>query len=313
MIDRSKAIKVGFFAVLMLSALYIGFNYLRGLDVFSPKQTYYVKFNSINRLSKGNRVILNGLDVGSVAQRKFSDDRYEEIIVTLYIDRSIKLKEGTVARLSRDLLGAATVSLIINHGSSKVLAPKDTLIGEVDEGLSQKLSSRGLEAVDRFTTLAGTIHKVLEPFAENKEEMSAAIQNFRKVSDNLVSLTNQAGATLQRMNHLTASMTGTVGIMNHLLTEYTTLGEKLNAIDLQTHMVRIDSILAGTETLLSGINAGKGMMGQLMTNDSLYHSLNKTLTDLDSLFINFRQNPKRYVHFSLFGRKNRPPAKARKK
>ena len=277
MIDRSKAIKVGFFAVLMLSALYIGFNYLRGLDVFSPKQTYYVKFNSINRLSKGNRVIINGLYVGSVAQRKFSDDRYEEIIVTLY------------------------------------MAPKDTLIGEVDEGLSQKLSSRGLEAVDRFTTLAGTIHKVLEPFAENKEEMSAAIQNFRKVSDNLVSLTNQAGATLQRMNHLTASMTGTVGIMNPLLTEYTTLGEKLNAIDLQTHMVRIDSILAGTETLLSGINAGKGMMGQLMTNDSLYHSLNKTLTDLDSLFINFRQNPKRYVHFSLFGRKNRPPAKARKK
>ena len=313
MVDRSKAIKVGFFAVLTLSALYIGFNYLRGLDVFSPKQTYYVKFNSISGLSKGNRVILNGLEVGSVAQRKFSNDRYNEVIVTLYIDRRIKLKEGTVARLSRGVLGTASVSLIINHGSSKVLAPKDTLIGEIDGGLSQKLSSRGLEAVDRLTTLAGTIHDVLEPFAENKEEMSATIQNFRRVSDNLVSLTNQAGVTLQQMSHLTASMTGTVGTINPLLIEYTTLGKKLNAIDLQTHMVRLDSILAGTETLLSKINSGEGMMGQLMTNDSLYHSLNKTLADLDSLFINFRQNPKRYVHFSLFGRKNQPPAKARKK
>lgn len=313
MVDRSKAIKVGFFAVLTLSALYIGFNYLRGLDVFSPKQTYYVKFNSISGLSKGSRVILNGLDVGSVAQRKFSDDLYEEIIVTLYIDRNIKLKERTVARLSRGLLGTATVSLIINHGSSKVLAPKDTLIGEIDGGLSQKLSSRGLEAADQLTTLAGTIHDVMEPFAENKEEMSAAIQNFSKVSDNLVTLTNQAGVTLQRMNHLTSSMTGTVGTMNPLLIEYTRLGKKLNAINLQTHMVRLDSILAGTENLLSKINSGKGMMGQLMTNDSLYHSLNKTLTDLDSLFINLRQNPKRYVHFSLFGRKNQPPAKTRKK
>ena len=313
MIDRSKAIKVGFFAVLTLSALYIGFNYLRGLDVFSPKQTYYVKFNNISRLSKGNRVILNGLEVGSVAQRKFSDDRYNEVIVTLYIDRSIKLKEGTVARLSRDLLGTTKVSLIINHNSSKLLAPKDTLIGEIDGGLSQKLSSRGLEAVDQFTTLAGTIHDVLEPFAENKGEMSATIQNFRRVSDNLVILTNQAGVTLQQMNHLTDSMMDTMGNINPLLVAYTKLGEKLNAIDLQTHTVRLDSILAGTETLLSKINSGEGMMGQLMTNDSLYHSLNKTLTDLDSLFINFRQNPKRYVHFSLFGRKNRPPAKARKK
>ena len=313
MIDRIKAIKVGFFAVLTLSALYIGFNYLRGLDVFSPKQTYYVKFNRVNRLSKGNRVILNGLEVGSVAQRKFSNDRYDEVIVTLYIDRRIKLKEGTVARLSRDLLGTTKVSLIINHSSSKLLAPKDTLIGEIDGGLSQKLSSRGLEAVDQFTTLAGTMHDVLEPFAENKEEMSATIQNFRRVSDNLVTLTNQAEVTLQQMSHLTASMTGTVGTMNPLLIEYTRLGEKLNAIDLQTHLVSLDSILAGTETLLSKINSGEGMMGQLMTNDSLYHSLNKTLTDLDSLFINFRQNPKRYVHFSLFGRKNRPPAKARKK
>ena len=134
MAERGRAIKVGFFAVLMLLALYIGFNYLRGLDVFSPEQPYYVKFSSISGLNKGDRVILNGLDVGSVVQRTFSNELYDEIIVTVYVDRTIKLTKGTVASLSQDLLGTAKVNLIIDHSSTQILAPYDTLIGEIDEG-----------------------------------------------------------------------------------------------------------------------------------------------------------------------------------
>ena len=317
MASRGRAIKVGFFAVLMLSALYIGFNYLRGLDVFSPEQPYYVKFSSISGLNKGDRVILNGLDVGSVVERTFSNELYDEIIVTLYVDRTIKLTEGTKARLSQDLLGTAKIQLIIDHSSSQVLAPNDTLIGEIDEGLTERLSSRGLEAADQLTELVGTIQDVLEPFAENKDEIAAAIRNFRSVSDNLVTVTAQAEATLQQMNlqieYLADSMVAAMGGLKPLMQEYTELGEKFNAIDIESRMVKVDSILVGTETLLSRLNSDEGMIGQLMTNDSLYHSLNKTMVDLDSLFMDFRENPKRYVHFSLFGRKNRPPADSRKK
>lgn len=317
MASRGRAIKVGFFAVLMLSALYIGFNYLRGLDVFSPEQPYYVKFSSISGLNKGDRVILNGLDVGSVVERTFSNELYDEIIVTLYVDRTIKLTRGTKARLSQDLLGTAKIQLIIDHGDAQVLAPYDTLIGEIDEGLTERLSSRGLEAADQLTELVGTIQDVLEPFAENKDEMAAAIRNFRSVSDNLVTVTAQAEATLQQMNlqieYLADSMVAAMGGLKPLMQEYTELGEKFNAIDIESRMVKVDSILVGTETLLSRLNSDEGMIGQLMTNDSLYHSLNKTMVDLDSLFMDFRENPKRYVHFSLFGRKNRPPADSRKK
>lgn len=317
MASRGRAIKVGFFAVLMLSALYIGFNYLRGLDVFSPEQPYYVKFSSISGLNKGDRVILNGLDVGSVVERTFSNELYDEIIVTLYVDKTIKLTEGTVARLSQDLLGTAKIQLIIDHNSSQILIPNDTLIGEIDEGLTERLSTRGLEAADQLTELVGTIQDVLEPFAENKDEMAAAIRNFRTVSDDVVLLTKQAQYSLEQMNlqieYMADSMVAAMGGIKPLMAEYQKLGEKLNAVDLEARMVRIDSIMAGTETLLTRLNSDEGMIGQLMTNDSLYHSVNKTMVDLDSLFMDFRENPKRYVHFSLFGRKNRPPADKRKK
>ena len=317
MASRGRAIKVGIFAVLMLSALYIGFNYLRGLDVFSPEQPYYVKFSSISGLNKGDRVILNGLDVGSVVERKFSNELYDEIIVMLYIDKTINLTKGTEAKLSQDLLGTAKIQLIIDHSSSEILAPNDTLIGTIDEGLTERLSASGLAAADQLTDLVGTIQDVLEPFADNKTELAAAIQNFRLISENMVSLTEQAEVSLKQMNlqieYMADSMVAAMGGVDPLLAEYTKLGEKLNAVDLEARMVRIDSIMAGTETLLSRLNSDEGMIGQLMTNDSLYYSLNKTMVDLDSLFMDFRENPKRYVHFSLFGRKNRPPADSRKK
>ena len=317
MASKGREIKVGLFTVLMASALYIGFNYLRGLDVFSPEQPYFVKFSSISGLNKGDRVILNGLDVGSVVERSFSDENYDEIIVTLYIDRTISLTKGTVARLSQDLLGTAKIQLIIDHNSNQILAPKDTLIGAIDEGLTERLTSRGLDAADQLTALVGTMQDVLEPFAENKDELSAAIRNFRVMSDKLVGLTDEASITLEQvklqMEYVSDSLVAAMGGVKPLLDEYTKLGQKFNSIDVESRLERVDSLLIGTQTLLANLNSEEGMIGELMHNDSLYHSLNKTMVDLDSLFMDFRENPKRYVHFSLFGRKNRPPADKKKK
>ena len=317
MASKGREIKVGLFTVLMASALYIGFNYLRGLDVFSPEQPYFVKFSSISGLNKGDRVILNGLEVGSVVERSFSDENYDEIIVTLYIDCTISLTKGTVARLSQDLLGTAKIQLIIDHNSNQILAPKDTLIGAIDEGLTERLTSRGLDAADQLTALVGTMQDVLEPFAENKDELSAAIRNFRVMSDKLVGLTDEASITLEQvklqMEYVSDSLVAAMGGVKPLLDEYTKLGQKFNSIDVESRLERVDSLLIGTQTLLANLNSEEGMIGELMHNDSLYHSLNKTMVDLDSLFMDFRENPKRYVHFSLFGRKNRPPADKKKK
>jgi len=315
--SKGREIKVGIFTVLMASALYIGFNYLRGLDVFSPEQPYYVKFNSISGLNKGDRVILNGLDVGSVVERRFSNAAYDEIMVTLYIDRTITMTEGTIARLSQDLLGTAKIQLIVNHETDQVLAPYDTLIGEIDEGLTERLTATGLDAADQLTALVRTMQDVLEPFAQNKAELDSTIKNFKALSENLVELTDATKNSLDQFNlkmeYVTDSLVHAMGGMKPLMAEYQALGEKFNAIDIESRLEKVDSVLLGTQELLASLNSDEGMLGELKNNDSLYHSLNKTMVDLDSLFMDFRQNPKRYVHFSLFGRKNRPPADKKKK
>ncbi|KOF03515.1 hypothetical protein OB69_06435 [Roseivirga seohaensis subsp. aquiponti] len=315
---KGREFKVGLFAVLMLGSLYIGFNYLRGLDVFSPLNTYYVKYSNISGLNKGDRVILNGLNVGTVLERKFSSDAYNEILVTLAIDNTIKMKEGTVARLAKpDILGALEVQLILNPEGERVLESGDFLSGEMDRGITEMITEEGLSAANSLNSVVKKINDVLEPFASRADTIALAIDNFKHFSDSLTYMAGTLNSGMEQINlrieYVTDSIVAAMGGVRPLLDEYTALGEKLNAIDVESRLMRMDSVLMGTQEFIGRLNSNEGTLGKLMTNDSLYNALNSSMTDLDSLFIDLRENPKRYVHFSIFGRKNRPPADKKKK
>lgn len=313
---KGREFKVGLFVVVMAAVLYIGFNYLRGLNVFSPLNTYYVKYQNVSGLNKGDRIILNGLDVGSVVERKFSNDQYNEILVTMAIDKTIKLTDSTYARLAKpDLLGGIEVQLILKPGGTRLLEMGDTLNGEVDGGITELLTQEGISAANQLTSLVNKINDVLDPFVEKSDTIGAALDNFKKLSDELIVTNRVAQTTMEQfrlqMEYVTDSLVVAMGGVKPLLAEYQQLGEKLNAVDFETRLVKIDSVLTGAETFITRLNSNDGTLGKLMTNDSLYNTLTQTMADLDSLMIDLRYNPKRYMHFSLFGRKNRPPADGR--
>lgn len=310
---KGKEFKVGLFVVLMAAVLYIGFNYLRGLAVFSPLNTYYVKYQNVSGLNKGDRIILNGLDVGSVIERKFSNDQYNEIIVTLAIDKTIKMTDSTYARLAKpDFLGGIEIQLILNPGGTRLLQSGDTLVGEIDGGIAELITQEGLSAANSLSALVNRINAVLEPFENRADTIALAIDNFKKLSDGLIATTDLAQGSLEQFNlkmeFVTDSLVAAMGGIKPLMAEYQKLGEKLNTVDIESRLIKIDSVLIGTEQFLSRLNSDEGTLGKLMTSDSLYNTLNRTMADLDSLFIDLRYNPKRYMHFSIFGRKNRPPA-----
>ncbi|NVJ47415.1 MAG: MCE family protein [Cytophagia bacterium] len=313
---KGREFKVGLFVVVMAAVLYIGFNYLRGLNVFSPLNTYYVKYQNVSGLNKGDRIILNGLDVGSVVERKFSNDQYNEILVTLAIDKTINLTDSTYARLAKpDFLGGIEVQLILKPGGNRILEMGDTLSGEVDGGITELITQEGLSAANSLSALVNRINAVLEPFENRADTIALAIDNFKTLSDGLITTNTMAQETLEQfklqMEYVTDSLVVAMGGVKPLLAEYQQLGEKLNAVDIESRLVKMDSVLSGTERFLARLNSDDGTLGKLMTNDSLYNTLTQTMSDLDSLMIDLRYNPKRYMHFSIFGRKNRPPADGR--
>ncbi|OEK03596.1 hypothetical protein BFP97_19660 [Roseivirga sp. 4D4] len=312
---RGKEFKVGLFVLLTAFALYVGFNYLRGLDVFSPLSTYYVEYENVSGLKKGDRVILNGLDVGSVIDRGFSDESYNKILVTLAIDNTINLTDSTIARLTKpDFLGGIEIKLVMNPGT-RVLEPYETLISDIDGGITELLTEEGLSAANSLSALVNKINGVLEPFVEKADSIGKAIDNFTAASENVKDLTGRLEGSLDlvenRITWLTDSITYALSGLKPLTDQYTELGEKLNAIDIESRLVSMDSLLLGTRTFLDKLNSNDGTLGKLMSDDSLYNTMTQTMADLDSLFIDLRYNPKRYMHFSVFGRKNRPPADGR--
>ncbi len=315
---RKKEFKVGVFVVVTTALLYFGFNYLRGLDVFSPLNTYYVKYQNVSGLNKGARVILNGLDVGNVVERRFSSADYDEVIVTLAIDKTIVLNDSSQAMLARpDFLGGVEVQLIVKPGMQGSLISGDTLIGVVDKGISELLAEEGLSAANELSSLVTRINTVLEPFADRADTIGLAIDNMKTFSDKLIVMTDEAQLTMEQLrlkvDYVTDSLVVAMGGIKPLVEEYTALGQKLNAVDIESRLLRIDTVLAGTQEFLGKLNSNQGTLGKLMSDDSLYNSINLALADLDSLLIDFRYNPKRYVNVSVFGKKYRPPAEGREK
>lgn len=313
-----KEFKVGVFVVVTTALLYFGFNYLRGLDVFSPLNTYYVKYQNVSGLNKGARVILNGLDVGNVVERRFSSADYDEVIVTLAIDKTIVLNDSSQAMLARpDFLGGVEVQLIVKPGMQGSLISGDTLIGVVDKGISELLAEEGLSAANELSSLVTRINTVLEPFADRADTIGLAIDNMKTFSDKLIVMTDEAQLTMEQLrlkvDYVTDSLVVAMGGIKPLVEEYTALGQKLNAVDIESRLLRIDTVLAGTQEFLGKLNSNQGTLGKLMSDDSLYNSINLALADLDSLLIDFRYNPKRYVNVSVFGKKYRPPAEGREK
>ncbi len=312
---RGREFKVGLFVVLTALALYVGFNYLRGLDVFSPLNTYYVEYQNVSGLKKGDRVVLNGLDVGSVIDRRFNDESYNSILVTLAIDNTINLTDSTIARLTKpDFLGGIEIKLVMNPGT-RTLEAGEALISDIDGGITELLTEEGLSAANSLSALVNKINGVLEPFVEKSDSIGKAIDNFTQASENVMNLTGRLEGSLDlvenRIAWLTDSITHALSGIKPMTEEYAKLGEKLNAIDIESRLVHMDSLLLGTQSFIDRLNSNDGTLGKLMSDDSLYNTLNQTMADLDSLFIDLRYNPKRYMHFSVFGRKNRPPAEGR--
>ena len=315
---RTKEFKVGLFVVVTTVALYFGFNYLRGLDVFSPLNIYYVNYDNVSGLNKGGRIILNGMEVGSVVDLKFADQQYDDVVVTLAIDKTIVMNDSTEAMLAKpDLLGGVEVRLIMHPGGGDILISGDTLIGGVDKGITELLTEGGLSAANELSALVSKINDVLDPFVDKADSIGLAIDNFKSFSDKLVVMTDEAQFTLEqirlKMDYVTDSLIVAMGGVKPLLEEYTALGEKLNAVDLESRLLKIDTVLMGTSEFFARLNSNEGTLGKLMTDDSLYNSINLALADLDSLLIDFRYNPKRYVNVSVFGKKYRPPADGRER
>jgi len=310
----SKEAKVGIMAIFAIVMLYLGFHILKGSDVFSRTYKYYVIYDNIDGLTASNPVLLNGLNVGRVQGIKLLQDRQNKLLVTLDIQKGIALPQGTSATLADGgLLGGKVIHIVMGTSAS-VLADNDTLIGTKEAGISALLQEKALPLATHADSLVRNLDVVAAGFKETGLILNQVLRNYDQTGNSIQGLLTENRKNLLAMttnlNKLSASLIETEKELKPLLAKTGTLADSLNALRLGETVQTANQTIGELRQLLAGVKSGKGTAGKLVTDQTLYDNLNRTMISLNKLMTNFREHPKRYVHISVFGKKETGPAES---
>ncbi len=308
---QSNELKVGFLALIAFLILYFGFNFLKGNDVFSTSKIYYVTYDNVDGLTPSNQVLLNGIEVGKVKKVELLPENGNRIKVTLRINKDLILPDKSIVVLSDGaLLGGKVMRLeLMGKGS---MPPESMIQGTTEKGLSALLKERALPVLSNADSLLVSFRKISRKFEHTGAYLNDLIKNSNtavtNINGSVEELVTDNKANVKQitanMKSLTQSLTETEKQLKPLLTKFNTVADSLQAIRIGQTLQEAGKAIQSLQKIVTKLEQGQGTAGKLLSSDSLYNGLNKSLVDLDKLLIDFRTQPKRYIHFSVFGKKD---------
>ncbi len=311
--------KIGLLAILAVALLFFGFNYLKGKSLFKKETHLYATYQNVQNLTKSNSVIINGLQVGTIANLDGGKDM-REIVVTVNLTKDVNIPSNSLAVINPNLLGSPVLEIQLGN-STKYLTSGDTLItslsgGAFDEAL--KLINPVLyEVRNAVKSLDSVLHIVTGVFDNGtKNNIKGILENlnnttasFALTAASLQELMNaQTGAlarSVENVNAFTANLNSNNEKLNDILTNAQTASAKFATIDLKQ---TLDTLNAAVENFKKGsekINSTDGSLGLLLNDKKLYNNLESTTNKINILLDDIRVHPKRYVNISVFGKKDK--------
>jgi phospholipid/cholesterol/gamma-HCH transport system substrate-binding protein len=309
----SKETKIGLLAVISFVILYLGFNFLKGKDFFSPENQYFVIYKNVEGLTAANQVSLSGMKIGQV--KKVELIAGNNVKVTLSIRKDLPLPVGTKAVLSSDgLLGGKLVRIEMGKGNATIAAG-GTLTPGSETGISDLIKEKALPLLHNLDSLTLSLRIVTKSFEATGYSVNGLIKNTDKT---VTTLGSTMGATIDEnraslagissnIKTLSGNLIETEKSIKPLIGKFSSMADSLNALRISQAVATTQKSLEGLQRIMAGIEAGQGSMGKLLKDDSLYSNINRSLADLDKLLIDFRLAPKRYVNVSIFGKKTTEP------
>lgn len=308
----SNEIKIGAVAFITIVTFIWLYGFLKGKNFLNPSGTYYVVYNEIGGLTESNPVQINGYKAGVVRKIEFVNDKTGRLLVEISIKKDFILPKGTVAEITTaSLVAGMKVRLVFGNGPG-VYNSGDTIPGRLAESIISKfeneldpLKEKITGLINSLDTVLTGINKVMTPeFRANIRSTMANLNNTTRNMNELVSASDtglqSAVADLSRFSKMLSENSVKIG---KTIGNLKTVSDTLAAADLYKTVMNLKTTLEKTSSILSRMNEGKGTAGKLVTNDSLYTNLNNSVRSLDLLLKDLKENPKRYINVSVFGKK----------
>lgn len=301
-----KELKVGIIMVITLGIAIWGFNFLKGKNFFSKTKRYYAIYDEVSGLLESNGVFIKGYKVGHVSDIDFSDNTMKKLKVTLAINSDIKIPRGSKARIySVDLLGNKAVELLFSD-NNKYLRPGDSLIGDIEISVVKQLEPYKTQAyrlLNSMDSLSNAIYRVFN--YATIHNLRQTFKNLKETTDALANSTDVIGETFSNIESITKNLKEHNRKINEILNNLNNFSDTIIKLKLQTSFNKLNQTIDATSEILTALKNGHGSLGKLIVNDSLYNSMVRSISSIDSLSRDLKKNPNRYVHFSIFGKKNK--------
>ena len=317
----SKEVKVGIVTTAAIGCFIFGFNFLKGKNLFSTQRKFYAIYQDIDGLVDANPLLINGFRVGMVGDIELLNDNSGKILVTLIMDDDAQIPKNSIARVvSSDILGSKAVQLILGNGNAYAV-DGDTLVSAQEDNLKTAVNKTIAPLQKKAEGLIASIDSVMVVVQEvfNEHTRKNLAKSFENIKDAIASLETTSyrldtmviaekakiSSILGKINILATTLSNNSGKLENIISNFSNISDSLAKSNITSTINNANVVLSQAAHIMTKVNNGEGSLGLLVNSDSLYRKLDKSSEDLDKLLKDLRINPERYVHISVFGKKDK--------
>jgi phospholipid/cholesterol/gamma-HCH transport system substrate-binding protein len=309
----SHEVKVGVVALLTIVAFIWLYNFLKGKDFFKSTAYYYSIYDKIGGLAESSPVEINGYKVGVVQSIDFVDETSGRLLITFSVSEGFKLPVNTVAEIVPvSVIAGMKVQFVYGDGPG-TYSEGDTIPGRLSESLLSSFEEKFTPLKNKIDDLLNVLDSVISSVNDVmdpafKKNLAGTVENLNSTTeslDNVISAKEkELKLAIENISKFSRMLSDNSGKIGETIGNLESITDTLASADLYASVTNLKSSLEKTSVLLGNLNDGKGTAGQLVTNDTLYNNLSSSLESLNELLKDIKANPKKYVHFSLFGKKS---------
>lgn len=296
----TKEIKIALVAIVGILVMYFGINFLKGMNLFSTNNAYYMTFDDIQGLGASTPIYADGYKVGTVDGLEYDYKENGPIKVKVDINKDLRIPQGSKGEIVKDLMGNLQVNLLLANNPRERVEPGGVIPGAVNGGMMDKAANL-IPVVEKMLPKLDSILTSVNALLADPA-LAASLHNVETITSNLTVSTRELNTLMAGLNK---QVPGMIGKANGVLDNTNRLTANLASLDVQGTLNKVNQTLESAHQFTEKLNSNQGSLGLLMNDTKLYDNLTSTMSHADSLVIDLKAHPKRYVHFSVFGRKDK--------